>query len=83
LVGGATLTAFAEVLGVFQSGAVPGDPDVGRVAWGLEWRLAADLWIETGVGSTFGTASAPEHLFTLATLKWALADRPKFSLPAR
>jgi len=72
LAGGATFDAFAEVATERRTGAV---------AAGAEWRLAADLWLEAAFGTSFGTPGAAEHLFTVANLKWALGDRPRFALP--
>jgi hypothetical protein len=72
LMGSTTFDAFAEVATARQAGTA---------AAGAEWRLAADLWLEAAVGTSFGTRAAPERLFTVANLKWALGERPRFAVP--
>ena len=77
-VGSATFNLFVEGVYLHQD-SVAGATDEAfyRLSFGTELRLAADVWIEVGFGSSVGIAGAPERLFSLANIKWGLGDRPK------
>ena len=77
-VGGATVNAFLEIVGLDRIEA-PAGTDEGGAKWsaGIEFRAGEQLWLSTGLG-TSGEAS--DRAVVLAGLRWNVADGPRFGV---
>lgn len=51
--------------------------DVGGWSAGLEFRLAANTWVSTGVGSQYTALKEPERTVVFATVKWGLSSNSR------
>ncbi len=76
-VGSTTFNGFAELLGQSATSAPAGVP-MSTSAWsaGIEFRVAAGFWIETGLGRRFEESSTPEHTVVLANIRWGTLSKP-------
>lgn len=75
--GSETVNGFAEVLGQSTTSAPPGVPS-NTSAWsaGVEFRVGAGFWIETGFGRRFQEQVTPEHVVVIANLRWGMLSKP-------
>jgi hypothetical protein len=75
--GGATVNAFLEVVGVDRIEA-PTGVDEGKAQWsgGIEFRAGDQLWLSTGLGNVGQDES--DRAVVIAGLRWNVLDAPRF-----
>lgn len=75
-IGGATVNAFLEVVGVDRIEA-PAGADEGGAQWsaGIEFRAGDQLWLSTGFG---GSQEESDRAVVIAGLRWNVLDSPRF-----
>jgi hypothetical protein len=78
--GSPTVNGFAEALGQSSTSEPPGVPH-STTAWsaGVEFRVGAGFWIETGFGRRFQETVTPEHVVVIANLRWGMLSKPALS----
>jgi hypothetical protein len=77
--GSATTNLFAELIGVREIDAPTGvDDSSARWSGGIEFRAADQLWLSTGLGSTFATSGQSDKVLVIAGLRWHVSNAPRF-----
>ncbi len=51
--------------------------DRGEWAAGVEFRIAANLWLSTGFGSQFSALDEPDRLTMLLNIRWATSSKSR------
>lgn len=81
--GSASFNAFVEIAHEWRtpinggkSGVVL-NKDVGGWSSGVEFRLAANTWISTGLGSQFTALKEPERTVVFAAIKWGISSQAR------
>jgi hypothetical protein len=78
-VGSKNINGFLELGGTNSFGLPEGaDAFSARMALGMEFRVAENLWISTGATQSFATESRPDPIAIAANLRWAIADKASF-----
>lgn len=78
LTGSATFNSFLELVGESRSGTNDDTNDSsGLWSAGVEFRVAENLWISTGLGSRFGTLDEAESAFVIADVRWGLSSKSR------
>jgi hypothetical protein len=82
LAGSGRFDTFLEVAGVAELDAGSRDED-GHGSWsgGLEFRVAPELWLSTGFGSTFQTTQQADRVLLLAGLRWGMTSQARWAHP--
>jgi hypothetical protein len=55
------------------------DEEVGGWSAGLEFRLATNTWISTGVGTRFDAIASPDRTVVIANIKWGIASEARLA----
>jgi hypothetical protein len=80
LAGGRRINGFAELSGETRfdrSDAVKKDD--GRWSAGIEFLVGDDLWLSTGLGSTYQELDEPERTLVFANLRWGVSEKARMT----
>jgi hypothetical protein len=84
LIGGSsTFNVFGELAREWRSpdggGSLIVDKEVGGWSAGIEFRVAANTWISTGIGTQFESLDQPNRTFVIANVKWGLSSQARIA----
>jgi hypothetical protein len=79
-VGTGRFNGFLEVLGHYRPGAAAGIDNF-DASWsaGGELRVADHAWLVGGFGKSFATDQAPDPIFVLANIRWAVSSEARLT----
>ena len=80
IAGGSRINGFAELSGETRfdrSDAVKKDD--GRWSAGIEFLVGDDLWLSTGLGSTYQELDEPDRTLVFANLRWGVSDKARMT----
>jgi hypothetical protein len=55
------------------------DEDLSGWSAGIEFRLAPNVWIATGLGTHFDSLDQPDRTFLIANVKWGISDQARLA----